>query len=464
LRNDTARLEAKLAEKAQEVENLHNEIGPLKTRIEELEGELELAQGYYEQEQKQRVAIEERYNKFLHRSEQIDPRELEALKKSIEDVQTERDQLAEQVAGLNEQVTNLTQESTELKEQMVNVKQQDGKTHEAAIEEAVKAAKKEQHTKFQKVHQERINGKVEIINTVTKERDDANAQLATVQQELEAARQELSSIQTLSTQSQEQVTALRQEKEQLQAQLVTMQQAVESANAARDQAVAKASASGNADADVSMGEEGQVHENENPTSDEEVANLQKLLDATKNQLAEVQNRAFSAENDYAALKITEYGVRERVTKLEKDDVSSVYGCDPSQPLTYCQAEKGNRIVELQEQLTAAQNQVSQASSEAPVAQPSNDQTLQAEIEKLKQELSEAHEALAESKAANAAKSAEEATEEAVKPDNQETDERSAAILADIEQREAQLKSLEESLALREGVVTSRLRSSQEQAQ
>lgn len=460
LRNDTARLEAKLAEKAQEMENLHNEIGPLKTRIEELEGELELAQGYYEQEQKQRVAIEERYNKFLHRSEQIDPRELEALKKSIEDVQTERDQLAEQAAGLNEQVINLTQESTALKEQMVNVKQQDGKTHEAATEEAVKAAKKEQQTKFQKIHQERINAKVEIINTITKERDDAQTQLTTMQQELEAARQELSSAQTLSTQSQEQATALQQEKEQLQAQLATLQQAVETANAARDEAVSKITASGNADADVSTGEEGQVHETENSGSDQQVANLQKLLDDTKKQLAEVQNRAFSAENDYASLKIKESFARDQVAKLEKDDVSTVYR-PSSQLLTHAQADKGNRIVELQEQLTAAQNQAPQATSEVPVAQPSNDPALQAEIEKLKQELSEAHKALAESQAAaNAAVSTENVADETAKPDSQESDERSTALLADIEQREAKLKELEESLAQREGVVAKREASSE----
>jgi nucleoprotein TPR len=310
LRNDAARLEAKLADKNKEFESLHKELEPLRVRVEELEGELELTAGYLEQEKQQRDYWEKRFEKFVNKSEHIDPKDLEDLKKSNEDLQNERDLFAEQITGLSEEITTLKQQV-----------QSDGTTQEAAIAEAVREARKKQHDSFQTQHREKMAAKNSVIDAITVERDAAQGQLTTVQQELDDARQQLTSIQPLASQSQEQVVALQQEVQQLQSQLTASQQELESAHAARDEALSRANASTQITADVNMGEEGQIDEGETQGSADQIASLQKSLDEVKKQLADAQNRAFRAENDYSALKVKESFMRDQVVKLEKDDVS-----------------------------------------------------------------------------------------------------------------------------------------------
>jgi nucleoprotein TPR len=311
LRNDAARLEAKLADKNAEFETLYSELEPLKARVEELEGELELTSGYLEQEKKQRDYWEKRFDKFVNKSEHIDPKEMDDLRKTVEEIKVERDQYAEQINGLNEQATGL---------------QDKVKTLEAGVEAAVKAAneaqKEELRAKFNKRHKQLMEAAMETkkaeIDALTTERDALQTTLATTQQELETSRQQITDAQTQAHQTQDHVAAMQQQVNQLQSQLASAQQELETANTARDAAVAPTNAGAQSTADVTMGEEGQIDEG----NAQEVADLQKKLEEVKNQMAEAQNRAFRAENDYSALKVKESFMREQVTKLEKDDASS----------------------------------------------------------------------------------------------------------------------------------------------
>jgi nucleoprotein TPR len=310
LRNDAARLETKLAEKSKEFENLHAELEPLRTRVEQLEGELELTAGYLDQEKKQRDYWEKRFDKFVNKSEHIDPKEMEDLKKETEDVKAERDQYAEQITGLQDRI----------------------KTLEEGVEAAVEAAKTLQkddlRAKFNKRHKQLMEAAIEPkqteINSLTAERDQLQTSLTTLQQELETSRQQTADAQGQATQSQEQATALQQQVTLLQSQLATVQQEVEAVKSARDEAVARATVGANPSADVSMGEEGQINEVDAQASDQQLAELQRKLEEVKVQLTEAQNRAFRAENDYSALKVKESFMKDQVTKLEKDDVSSIY--------------------------------------------------------------------------------------------------------------------------------------------
>jgi nucleoprotein TPR len=308
LRNDASRLEAKLADKSKDFEALHAELEPLRARVEELEGELELTAGFLEQEKQQRDYWEKRFEKFVNKSDHVDPKDLEDLKKSNEDLQTERDQFAEQVTTMSEEITTLKTQA-----------QTDGTSQEAAIVEAVREAKKKQHESFQTQHREKMAAKNSVIDSITAERDAVQGHLATVQQELDEARQQLASAQASANQSQEQVAALQQEVEQLQSQLGAGQQELAAANAAHDE-TSSSDPAGNTD--VNMGEEGQIDEGESQDSSNQIATLEKSLDEIKKQLADAQNRAFRAENDYSSLKVKESFMRDQVVKLEKDDVSS----------------------------------------------------------------------------------------------------------------------------------------------
>jgi nucleoprotein TPR len=444
LRNDAARLEAKLDEKNKEFDSLHAELEPLRTRVEELEGELELTAGYLEQEKKQRDYWEKRFDKFVNKSEHIDPKAMDDLKKETEDVKVERDQYAEQVTGLQEKV----------------------KTLEEGVETAVKAAnelqKDELRAKFNKRHKQLMEAAIEPkqteITALTTERDELQTTLTNLQQELETSRQQGADVQGQATQSQEQVAALQQQVTQLQAQLATVQQEVEATKSARDEGVARANAGAHSSADINMGEEGQINEDDVQASDQQLVDLQRKLEEVKTQMTEAQNRAFSAENDYSALKVKESFMKDMVTKLEKDDVSATYTLKCSKGLITRQAEKGNRIVELQEQLTAAQSQAAQSEPTPAVEARSGEGASTEEIETLKQQLSEARKELEDARAkaeSAAATAAGQTTSTDAKFDAVQAGIDQTTFKAELDEREAKIKEAETALARREEKVTTR---------
>jgi nucleoprotein TPR len=442
LRNDAARLETKLAEKNKEFDALHAELEPLRTRVEELEGELELTAGYLDQEKKQRDYWEKRFDKFVNKSDHIDPKEMDDLKKQTEEIKAERDQYAEQNTGLQERITTL----------------------EAGVEAAVKAAnevqKEELRAKFNKRHKQLMEAAIEPkqteITALTAERDELQSTRTTLQQELENARQQIADAQGQANQSQEQVTTLQQQVTQLQSQLATVQQEAEAAKAARDEAVARANAGANQSADVSMGEEGQVNESSPQGSDPQLVDLQRKLEEVKAQMTEAQNRAFRAENDYSALKVKESFMKDQVTKLEKDDVSSIHTFICSKHLIATQAEKSNRIVELQEQLNTAQSQAAQSGPTGVVDASAGDGASTEEIETLKQQLSEARKELedARTNAESAAAAGQDASTD-VKVDAVQGDVEHTTFKAELDEREAKIKEAEAALARREDKVTTR---------
>jgi nucleoprotein TPR len=449
LRNDAARLEAKLAEKNREFETLHGELEPLKARVEELEGELELTSGYLEQEKKQRDYWEKRFDKFVNKSEHIDPKEMDDLKKTIEEIKTERDQHAEQITGLNEHATSL---------------QEKIKTLEGGVEAAVKAAtdaqKEQLRTKFNKRHRELMDAAMETkkneIDALTAERDELQRTVTTVQQEFETSRQQVTDAHAQATQSQEQIATMQQQVAQLESQVANAQLELMAANTARDGAVARANAGATSTADVNMDEEGQVDEGNAQEPNNQLAELQKKLEEVKTQLAEAQNRAFRAENDYSALKVKESFMRDQVAKLEKDDVSFTISIACNIPLTPDQADKGNRIVELQEQLTSAQNETTQSATDNIVSADPGDPPSSEELDALKEQLSEARKALADAHA-NAESVAATASDSStnVKTDTAQDNAENVTLKKELDERENRLQEAEAALSQREVKVTTR---------
>jgi nucleoprotein TPR len=300
LRNENRRLETQLSEKATEMENIHNKLEPLQARVTELEGEVELHLGHLKAVEEDRDRWQKRHQDVLQRYDRIDPKELEDLKAQIDSLQTERDEAVGQVEDLNQKV-----ESADT-------------TLEAAVAEAKKAAtlaaRQDAKERFNKLHNQKMATKQAEIDGLIKERDEAKESLATVQQELEAARQQVSGTQSDASQTQEQLTTLRQELEQAKSQLATAQQELEAANSARDEALARAESSGHTNADVEMGEEGQVNEGNSDASNEEIERL-------KAQLTEATNKENVASNQAASLHVQLTMIKDKVSELEKKEVS-----------------------------------------------------------------------------------------------------------------------------------------------
>jgi nucleoprotein TPR len=125
-------------------------------------------------------------------------------------------------------------------------------------------------------------------------------------------------------------------------------------------------------------------------------------------------------------------------------------------LTPKQADKGNRIVELQEQLTAAQAQASQAGSTGVADADIADQTLTEEVATLKQQLSEAQKALEDARTEldSSIPTGPDANAE-VKIDTAQGDAENTVLKAELDEREAKLKEAETALTRREEKVTTR---------
>ncbi|CAN9354730.1 unnamed protein product [Alternaria alternata] len=408
LRSENTRLQASFAEKAKELEDLQAQLEPLQIRVTELEGELELNVGHLKAVEEDRDRWQKRHQDVLQRYDRIDPKELEDLKKQIEDYKVERDQALEQVAGLNEQITALTGEVQTANAERDNIQ-------------------KSEREKFQKKHNERMKVKNDEISARTAERDEAQKSVTDLQQEIERIRQELTNAQTTSAgagQSQERIATLQKELEQIRTQLATTQQELNAARTARDEAIAQANVSAQSTGNAEAGEEGQISETSDATA-QQLAQLQK-------QLAEAQQKAADAESSRSAT----------AAQLEKIQTET--------------AAQGATMDELRQQLSQSQPQGQQPATSLAPAEPAADSAVAADTEKLREELAAKAAEVDDLRAQLAsAKSAEHTAEGETQPEVTQNSEEIAAIKASLDQREAQLKELETSLNAREAKVVAR---------
>ncbi|USP81523.1 Protein MLP1 -like protein [Curvularia clavata] len=413
LRGENIRLQNSFAEKAKALEALQSELEPLQVRVTELEGELELKAGHLKAVEEDRDRWQKRHQDVLQRYDRIDPKELEDLKKQIEDHKAERDQALQQASGLNEQITDLT----------------------AKLEKAVsekEAEVKFARERFQKIHNERMGKKNEEMKAIAAERDEAQKTVENLKQELEDLKQQLGNAQTAHTdagQSQEHVARLEKELQQARAQLAAVQEELQAVKAARDEAIAQAKASSQPAGDANGDEEGQVAEGDSAALAQEVSALQK-------QLEEAQQKAAEAESNRSA-------AAEQLSHLQAQLSAQIDSIETLQKET---TEKSTTIDELRQQLSQAQSepQDAQAASNVTSTEHVDDSATRAEIEKLKEEVAAKSQEIDDLKAQLAsAKAGSEAP--------QNSDE-VAAIKASLDQREAQLKELEASLNGREGVI------------
>ena len=448
LRNENRRIEAQLAEKTMEMEALHSQLEPLQARVAELEGEIELQQGHLKAVEEDRDRWQKRHQDVLQRYDRIDPKELEDLKQQIETLQSERDQAIEKVTELNEQITSLN-------EKVQSAEGTQATATEEAVNAAVRAAKQDAKERFNKLHGEKMSVVRAEVAAVKEERNQVQEQLASVQQELDVARQQAASTESASTQSQEQLTSFQQQLEDLRSQLTAAQQELESTKTARDEAIARADAGGSANADVTMGEEGQVDENNTEPLQQEVARL-------KTQVTEAENKEKAASNAAAGLQIQLGFAKDRVSELEQKEVCSIFRFYFDGRLISIQAEDKTRIVKLEADLKAARSsapadaQATQAQSTAAPAEPSTDTLASEEVEKLREELAVARREVEDLRTqAEAAEAAASNANGAPQAEAQPSTEQLDATKAQLEEREAKIAELELALQQRQAVLDQR---------
>lgn len=384
LRNENRRIEAQLAEKNTEMETLHNQIEPLQARVTELEGEIELHQGHLRAVEEDRDRWQKRHQDVLQRYDRIDPKELEDLRQQIETLQAERDHAISQVNTLEEQISSLN-------EKVQSAEGTQASATEEAVNAAVKATRAEAKERFNKLHGEKMAVVRAEVATVKEERDRVQEQLASVQQELDVARQQATSTEAASTQSREQLSSLQEQIEQLKGQLAAAQQELESTKTARDEAMTRADAGTSANTDVTMGEEGQVIENDSDNIQQEVSRL-------KAQVTEAENKEKAASNTATGLHIELGFAKDRVSELEQKEVCSVNEKLSWQSANQTQAEDKTRIVKLEADLKAArlttptappapaEAQSAEGQANDASAEPTADLPSAEEVDRLKEEL------------------------------------------------------------------------------
>ncbi|KAF5853068.1 hypothetical protein GGP41_001641 [Bipolaris sorokiniana] len=357
LRSENTRLQNSFAEKAKALEALQSELEPLQIRVSELEGELELKAGHLKAVEEDRDRWQKRHQDVLQRYDRIDPKELEDLKKQIEDHKAERDQALQQASGLNEQITDLT----------------------AKLEKAVSekdAEVKFARDRFQKIHNERMGKKNEEMKAIAAERDEAQKSVENLKQELEGLKQQLANAQTAGMdagQAQERIATLDRELEQARAQLGAVQQELEAVKAAHDEAIAQANASSQPTGNADAGEEGQVHEGDSTALAQQISTLQKQLEEAQQKAAEAESSRSAATDQLSHLQAQLSAQIDSLERLQKET-----------------AEKSTTIDELRQQFSQAQAQAQaedpQTAPTAVPAESSDDSVSRAEIEKLKEEL------------------------------------------------------------------------------
>ncbi|KAF2994164.1 hypothetical protein E8E13_000912 [Curvularia kusanoi] len=455
LRNENRRFEAQLAEKNAEMETLHNQLEPLQVRVAELEGEIELQQGHLKAVEEDRDRWQKRHQDVLQRYDRIDPKELEELKQQIETLQSERDQATEQITSLNEQISTLNEKAQSAEGTQATATQE-------AVNTAVAAAKADAKARFNKLHGEKMAVVRAEVATVKEERDRVQEQLASVQQELDVARQQATATESASTESQEQLVSLQQQVEDLSNQLAAAQQELESTKTARDEAIARADAGALTNADVTMGEEGQVTESSSDELQQEVTRLKTLV-------TEAENKEKAASNAAAGLQIQLGFAKDRVAELEQreaEDKTRIVKLEAD--LKTAQSAAPAAAQSTQEQSTDEPAESTTQASEEPTmeaaAEPSTDSVSAEEINKLKEELDVARKEVedlrtraeaAEAAAATTTGDTEAAPKTEDRPDMEQLEATKAqleATKAALDEREAKVAELEATLQQQEAAL------------
>ncbi|CAI6325958.1 unnamed protein product [Periconia digitata] len=258
LRNEKNRLETERDGFKQKVEALNHEIGPLKARVSELEGELEINSGHLKTLEEDRDRWQKRHQDVLLRYDRIDPKELEDLKKQLAQLQEERDQAQQQVDGVDARIT--------------------------AAKEEEKAVWEERRKNIVNQAREKARTDKQARDKITAERDQVIVERDQLKAELETVKSELA----------------------------TVQSDLETTRQSRDEAFEKMEA-----ADTAMEEEGQVNEGNPDFTAAEKAELEARVAAAEDRANQQSNESVSLGIQLQGLGAREKDLENQVAELQQ---------------------------------------------------------------------------------------------------------------------------------------------------
>ncbi|EDN08709.1 filament-forming protein [Histoplasma capsulatum] len=175
LRNQAKQAEAALAEKSARVEELTQRIGPLETRIRELENIVETKDGEFKLLQEDRDRWQQRTQNILQKYDRVDPVEMEALKEKLVALEKERN---EAVSARDEHQAQVTSLSTQVKQGEERIQ-----TMRSTLTDQFKARSKELSS--------RIQAKQVELNTAIQEKEVIQLELDRTKEDLNALKAKL---------------------------------------------------------------------------------------------------------------------------------------------------------------------------------------------------------------------------------------------------------------------------------
>ena len=175
LRLEKNQAQASLTEKLAIIEDLRAQIQPLQAKIRELEDAQEVQREELRMTREARERFEQRYQDILHRTDAVDPAEVESLKEKVTALQAERDELLSSKQTLQDQVDSIPDQ---IKQSQDEVNERSKESRLKLIEQS-KAKAREQNT--------RIREKDAALQGVTQEKEDLSQRIQSMEQELQAA-------------------------------------------------------------------------------------------------------------------------------------------------------------------------------------------------------------------------------------------------------------------------------------
>lgn len=141
LRREKQKAEHELAEKTQKVDQLEEELIPLRARVAELEHDVEFKDGEIVLLQKDRDGWQQRTQNILSKYDRVDPAELEELKGTVTQLETERNEAIAARDELQARVDNIPVEVQAAKDALKEKLAEDFKKRHAKMRQEVNEAK-----------------------------------------------------------------------------------------------------------------------------------------------------------------------------------------------------------------------------------------------------------------------------------------------------------------------------------
>lgn len=178
LRNQLKQTEAVRDQKITRENELVQEIEPLKTRIHELESQIEAKDGEMQLLQADRDRYQQRIQNILQKYDRVDPTEMQELKEKLTSLENEKTEAVSAREALQTQIESLQAQIAEFPTQLKQHSEERAHELRSKLTEQFKARSKDLSA--------RVKAKQDELNVALQEKEVIKAELQTTKNELEA--------------------------------------------------------------------------------------------------------------------------------------------------------------------------------------------------------------------------------------------------------------------------------------